>query len=203
MKLKKIICITGADGTGKSTLIKKLSKEFPDAYVATIWDLFSASENTSLFKSKTDIDNYICSLTPNSRTLFLMHALKFSVDKALSGNFDLIILDSYYYKYLSSELALGADKELVKNLIEIFPEPDLTVELSLSVEKASKRKEKYSRYECGLSKNATKENFLKFQKKINEKQFNLTDKKAIIINSELSSEEVFYKAKKLIYAKIR
>ena len=112
--MKKLIAVTGLDGTGKSTLLKHLKVAYPEAYFATIWDLFSASENTSLFQSRYAIDKYICALTPNSRLLFLMHALRFSTDRAIACDAKIVILDGYVYKYLASEIALGADEALAK-----------------------------------------------------------------------------------------
>ena len=200
--MNNIFCITGLDGTGKSTLIKKLGEEFPFAYISNIWDLFYASENTSLFKSKKEIDNYICSLTPDSRTLFLMHALKFSIDKAIDSKSKMIIADSYFYKYLASERALGANKELINSLKQIFPIPELIIELRLPAKIASERKSRFSRYECGLSKTPTISDFIMFQEKAKAEWGSICDNNTIVINSESGSEDVFLKVKQLINAKI-
>ena len=61
--MKKLIAITGNDGTGKSTLIAHLLNSHPEMREVSIWDPMSAG----LFESKSEIDNYLCQLTPNAR----------------------------------------------------------------------------------------------------------------------------------------
>ncbi len=162
---KKLICITGIDGSGKSTLIKGLLKHFGNFYLASIWDLMTSSAKGLPFKSKTDIDEFLCSLTPDSRLLFLSHCLKYSMDKAFESSMDNILIDSYYYKYFATEKALGASNQLINSLQVSFPEPSVVIELVLSVEMASQRKTKYSRYECGLHTEPNVSSFISFQHK--------------------------------------
>ena len=198
--MKKLIAITGLDGTGKSTLLKRLKEVYSEAYFATIWDLFAASENTSLFQSKEAIDKYICALTPNSRLLFLMHALRFSTDKALESEASVIILDGYLYKYLASELALGADRTLAKALYNSFPTPDLTIELKTNIATAADRKQKYSHYECGITNRKGREAFINFQNRMATEWQRWRPEKCTIINANTSPESVFKQAKSLIDA---
>lgn len=167
--MKKLICITGMDGIGKSTLISILANQFNSCYVANIWDLLDSPVKGLPFKSKKDLDNYICDLTPDSRFLFLAHALKYSTDKALSTKKEVILLDSYYYKYMATELALGAEVILVNKVVERFPKPHLVVELKLPMDEIIKRKTKFSRYECGLVENADLKSFVNFQEKVKGK----------------------------------
>jgi len=165
MKKKQIICITGIDGSGKSTLVKALNEYFPTVYVAEIWDLLRMPDSGLHFRSKQDIDNFLCTLTPDSRMLFLIHALKYSSDKAMQSDADLVILNAYYYKYITTELALGADKELALNLIKSFRVPNMVFQLNLEIEVAAKRKQKFSRYECGLVENPQINDFIQHQQK--------------------------------------
>lgn len=184
----KILCITGCDGTGKSTIIENLAKEIPNAYVAHIWDALQDSSG-KLFSSKEAVDDYLCGLTPNSRVLFLAHALKYSVDKGLKSNAQILIIDSYYYKYFASELTLGADKKLICNLIENFTKPDIIVKLELTPDIVLGRKEIFSRYECGLAEKPTKEAFYSFQKQvINQWEF-IKDENEIALNTTATIEE--------------
>jgi len=160
---KKTICITGIDGTGKSTLIKGILNHFKNFYHASIWDLMTSGAKGLPFKSKSEIDQFLCSLTPDSRLLFLAHCMKYSTDKALESQKDSILIDSYHYKYFATEKALGASESLIQSLEIEFPEPDIVIELLLPVEIASQRKSKYSRYECGLDINPGITSFIEFQ----------------------------------------
>jgi len=163
--MKKIICVTGMDGTGKSTLIQALSNRISNVYVAKIWDLLESPIASLPFKSKSEVDDFLCNLTPDSRLLFLAHAMKYSIDKALASEKENILIDSYYFKYFASELALGANEALVKSLIDSFPKPDIIIELYLSLKESAERKAKFSKYECGITSEATLENFIHFQEK--------------------------------------
>jgi dTMP kinase len=163
---RKLVCITGLDGTGKSTLIKGIAAKYKSHYVANIWDLMTKPVEGLPFKSKQEIDGFLCSLTPDSRLLFLGHAMKYAIDKAMLEKVDLIILDSYFYKYFATEKALGANSSLIAHLIEVFPKPDLVIQLTLPVEEASLRKKHFSRYECGLTRDCNKQNFVDFQSKV-------------------------------------
>ncbi len=191
--MKKLICITGKDGTGKSTQIDMLKKEYPHAFVSEIWDLLKSPQNKLMFNSKKDIDEYLCGLTPNSRMLFLMHALKFSVDRAMESDAGIVLLNAYHYKYLASEIALGADLELAKALANSFPKPDLIIELSLNSSVAAQRKQRFSKYECGANVNADKHSFISFQEKTTLKQSFFTTNNWQTITSDLQIEDTFIK----------
>lgn len=160
--MSRLICITGIDGAGKSTLVNNIEAKLSPVYIASVWDILNSA--TTLFSNKKDIDNYLCTLTADSRVLFLAHALKYSIDKALESGKEKILLNSYYYKYFAVELALGASEKLVLSLIKTFPQPDITIYLDISVEEAAERKKIISRYESGLIMYPEKDNFIAFQK---------------------------------------
>ncbi len=164
----KLICITGADGTGKSTLVRKIARKISSVYVAGIWDLLKNPVAGLPFKSKQEVDNFLCELTPDSRFLFMTHALKFATDKALKSDKDVILLNAYIYKYFASEKSLQADNQLIKSLSNHFPEPDIIFNLKLKPEISAERKNQFSRYECALSKNPNKPDFIKFQYQIHK-----------------------------------
>lgn len=159
---KRLICITGMDGTGKSTLVHALAERLAPCAISGIWDLVEEKTNL-LFSSKRDVDNYLCTLTPDSRLLFLGHALKYSIDKALSDPSPVVLINAYVYKYFAVEMALGANMQLTHALVNLFPTPDLVIRLTLSPQEAAKRKGKFSRYETGLSENPSAEQFIAFQ----------------------------------------
>lgn len=160
----KLICITGPDGCGKSTLVKGITALHPDLYIAGIWDMLHSGMEAVPFRSKQEVDSYLCSLTPNARLLFLAHAMRYAVDKALVQGKP-VLIDSYYYKYFVSELALGADVTLTESLAANFLKPDVVIQLRLDVYECANRKQNFSRYECGLAVNAERESFIAFQKK--------------------------------------
>jgi len=162
--MKKLLCITGSDGSGKTTLIDALCERMGTAVHSHIWKLLSKGQGLP-FRSKTDIDNFLCGLTPDSRLLFLAHALKYAVDTDLDSGADPVILNGYYYKYFASELALGASPALVQDLISSFPVPDKVFYLDYPLKDAAGRKPAFSRYECGLSVQPDMQSFLAFQEK--------------------------------------
>ncbi len=162
---KKLICITGMDGSGKTTLINLLASQIENVYVANIWDLLKNKETFLPFQSKAQIDRFLCALTPDSRLLFLAHALKFSIDKAFASNKTAILFDSYFYKYFATELTLGADNELIQSLILSFPQPDFVFDLELDLTESAKRKKNFSAYECGINA-PNEQNFVHFQQKV-------------------------------------
>jgi dTMP kinase len=163
---KRLVCITGMDGSGKSTLIQGVKEFLAPVYMVTIWDLLNDPVKGLPFKSKEEVDNFLCGLTSGSRLFFLAHAMKYAIDKALESEKTTILIDSYYYKYFASERVLGADDKLIKTLEPAFPQPDIVIELILPLNEVLNRKKLFSRYECGLSDNPGSESFIDFQKKV-------------------------------------
>ncbi len=196
--MAKIICITGIDGAGKDTLLELLSENLKSVTIVDIWDILDQTNENQLFKSKKDIDDYLCSLSPDSRLLFLAHALKFSIDKALLSTNKYILLNAYYYKYFATELSLGASPELVKQLSKQFPDPDITFYLDVDVSITAERKKRFSRYECGLVENPNKSSFINAQTKAKEEWSLFDSSKMITIDASKSPEQIFVEVLNLI-----
>jgi len=186
----KLICITGIDGSGKDTLINLLKDKLESVVVADIWDSFNDKNGTQLFSSKKEIDSYLCSLTPGSRLLFLSHALKYSIDKALLSDVDYILFNAYYYKYFANEISLGADLKLVDDLIKVFPKPDMIFKINIDVELAAKRKQKLSRYECGAKEKADMESFIDAQKRAEKEWSHFQIDNLINLDARKTPEEL-------------
>lgn len=191
--MMKIIAITGADGTGKSTLCRNLCAKFPNFKEVSIWDAMDGS----LFHTKKDIDTYLCTLSPNARLLFLSHAFTQALYLAKKSAADVLLLNGYYYKYFASEWALGADLGVINKLITTFPIPSLIIELVVDSDVSYTRKDKLSRYECGL-KTPSLENFEVFQKKVIA-AFQIFDRSGWqTISTQNSAENVFQESLKIM-----
>jgi len=160
-----LLCVTGIDGAGKSTVCDFLNSNLHDCHISNIWDLMELDHVTIPFKSKLEVDNFLCHLTPDSRLLFLAHAMQYSVDKAFASGKQFIVANSYYYKYFATELALGANPQLVASLMQAFPQPQLVIELVVPPQTIVIRKKHYSRYECGLATTPNQDTFIAFQNK--------------------------------------
>lgn len=195
--MKKLIAITGTDGTGKSTLIAHLLKNHANMREVSIWDPMSAG----LFESKDAIDRYLCSLNANARVQFLSHALTQALKSAMDSDSEVLLLNGYFYKYFASELALGADLDLVHSLIRSYKTPNLVIKLEANLSTTSKRKKRYSRYECGCQ-DPRVENFLSFQERVLPlwNTFNASDWG--IISAELAQEVILEQAEQLIETRL-
>jgi dTMP kinase len=195
-KKPTIICVTGPDGSGKSTLVEHLVHALPHAKEVTIWDALD-NKDAALFSSKKDVDTYLCILSPEARLLFMAHALRYAVDTALASGIETILLNAYYYKYFASEAAMGAHQDLIDTLAATFPTPDKTIFLSLSPEISASRKKYLSKYECGC-REATTENFIDFQKKADKEFETYIQPDWHILNAEDSPETLQEQALQII-----
>lgn len=161
------ICLTGGDGSGKSTQIAGLrdvliTREI-SVGVVSIWDAFADPEVGAQMpvKDPSDIYGYLRLLGPNSRPLFLFHALHLALERAQTRHPSVLLLDGYWYKYFAAEVAHGADPAALRDLVASFPEPDVTFHLSISAEEALLRKSRRSDYEGGFTTDPRE--FVRFQ----------------------------------------
>lgn len=173
MKEPQWICITGTDGAGKSSLIELLLKDqalFEGKKVkkVTIWDLFFLpKEEQHLFiSSKKAVDLYLKSLSPESRTFFLLHCFAQALEIARKEAVDIALVDSYWYKYLATEVAYDGNLEQRLRLTASFPKPNFIFSLNVSVQTASQRKEHYSAFESGFPEVVDASSFTSFQHQV-------------------------------------
>ncbi len=189
----KIVCISGADGTGKSSVIENICRDFPGARKMSIWDIMKDPliRDLAPFKTGQAVEMYEQALHPDARMLFLGHCLMQALQMAVQAGPDLIIADGYIYKYLASEVALGSDPVLAQNLLKAFPQPALMFRLQLDPRVAATRKTSYSLYECGFMASKSSEDFIHFQEHMLqawERYFKVENE--ILIQADQSQEEV-------------
>ncbi|GDX81326.1 hypothetical protein LBMAG42_31370 [Deltaproteobacteria bacterium] len=155
-----ILCVSGADGCGKTTLVAGLARALPGACVVTIWDLMADPAASPIFANKAQLQTFLGCLAPESRSLFLMSCLKAAMERAASP---VVLVDSYWYKYVANEIALGGEPARLQALVGFFTAPSLVLRVDLPPVLAAERKRGvYSPYECGL-RAPTTEHFVEFQ----------------------------------------
>lgn len=164
---KPIVCITGGDGSGKTTQIARLAAELGKAGVTvapiTIWDAFldPATSSKLPFAKPADVYGYLQLLEPVARTHFLYHSLHLALDLASQRRADVLLVNSHWYKYFATEAAYGGDLLVLRQLAAGFFDPDLTFYLRLTPEEALERKQRRTDYESGYG--TDDEAFLRLQ----------------------------------------
>ncbi len=149
-------CVTGADGAGKSTVISSLSERWRaqgrQVRVASIWDLIRLESKNFPLKPE-QIDSYLACLSSSSRSYFLLHCLSESFLRARDSNAEIVLFDSYWYKYIASELAREPESENDPRLQAALALaiPDRTVLLEVDAKAAQSRKTKLSGYESDFA----------------------------------------------------
>jgi thymidylate kinase len=167
----KLICVTGADGAGKTTQLLRLAERLENGRkqrvaVVTVWDLLLDPHTQDLiaFDEPKQVDRYLAILSSTARALFMFHCLHTALDLAYRKKPDVVLLNSYWYKYHATEVAHGGDATTLRRITSVFPTPDQTFFLRVTPEEASKRKAVLSGYETGFADPRTKEAFLAFQR---------------------------------------
>lgn len=170
MGTPKLICVTGPDGSGKTTQIAKLAERLErrgkrKVAGVTIWDLLlDPSVKTKVpFRSPAEVDAYLEVLHPTSRAMFLFHCFYQALELAKRRGPDVCLLNAYWYKYYATEVAHGGDPEVLRRLASVFPEPDLTFYLKVDPEEAFRRKARLSGYESGFPRERNRAAFVEFQ----------------------------------------
>ncbi|WP_216906857.1 aminotransferase class III-fold pyridoxal phosphate-dependent enzyme [Nocardia noduli] len=168
---KRLICIAGADGSGKTTQVARIAAEFEaqgqSVAAVTIWDAFLDPKVSSKlpWRNPSEIYGYLKILSPLSRAHFLFHAMQLSFDLASARGVDIMLANAYWYKYYATEVAHGGDPTVLRQLTAGFPEPDRTFYLTLSPQDALGRKQLRSDYESGYGDEKA---FLDFQQQSHE-----------------------------------
>ena len=149
-----VIVVTGPDGSGKSTLCARLREELGSAASpnkvaqVSVWDAMAAS---GLFADRRAVGAYLDDLDGPPRTLFIFHALSRSIDLALRGGAEVLVVEGYWYKYAVTEIAYGVEERFVEAAASAFPRPALTIRLDVGVEESWDRKGEATAYERGAA----------------------------------------------------
>lgn len=198
-----MIVITGADGSGKTTLCDSLYNELQKrgarVGLVTIWDVLDKNLFLSNVK-KEEIDLYLKKCSNTSRSLFLMHSLAQALDHAKNQKPDLLIINSYWYKYFISELLHGADKSWLQNLVSCFENPDLVINLNINPELSLQRKSVISSYESGHAKDRAA-GYMTFQTKAQSHWNTLKDDTWVELSSMDSKDELLRKSLDLLMSR--
>jgi thymidylate kinase len=164
-----IVCVTGPDGSGKSTqvdaLAERLRRDGRSVASSTIWDamLDPALAGRAPFDRPAQADAYLELLDSTSRMYFLCHALQESLVRARARGAEVILLNAYWYKYYAVEVAHGGDAPALRAICGVLPEPDVTFYLRVSPSSAARRKQRFTGYETGFAPARTAAAFESFQ----------------------------------------
>lgn len=163
-----LVCVAGADASGKSTQIDALTAALTaagiDTVAAGIWDALADPVLGARlpFADRAAALAYLAALGPKSRAHFLFHALHASLDLALARAPRVVLLNAYWYKYFATEVAHGGDPATLRAATAGFPPPALTFHLRVTPETALARRTTRSDYESGYGDAAR---FLEFQRR--------------------------------------
>ncbi|MEQ1876742.1 MAG: hypothetical protein ABL958_08850, partial [Bdellovibrionia bacterium] len=168
---KYTVVLTGPDGAGKSRVSSELVQTFnangAGAVLCSIWD---AQNESSFFQNRAEVQKYLAQIPSLSRLLFLAHAFSVSFEKAQETaareQKDLIVVDSYIYKYLVTEMTFGMPRDKALTVGRLFPKPDIVFYLNAKASLAAERKDgNFSNYETGPSGPTNSEAFKTVQEK--------------------------------------
>ncbi len=197
--MKKLIVITGSDGSGKDTQIQLLRQHYEAQGIGvfilkpqSLWKkLLSIGQRSEaldpLGNQQITLDDFISDLSRETRLLLILASLNQELfDANVPGEKSIFIVNSYWFKYLAMELTMGpgAFKFDWSSLLSAlnFPEPSVVFHLVAPPEVRAKRKEKITRYECGF-RPATFENFLEFQRRLDEEIKGILPVNTVWLNS--------------------
>lgn len=193
------VCLVGIDACGKTTQAQRLAAwsdqrgQLGPSRVCGVWDVLSDPDlnSTGWIGDPTHLRDYLVQLHPDSRSLFLFHALFESYVRAIRSGDRVLFLSGYWYKYWVTECLLGAHEPLLEPIVRLFEEPDVTLFLDLDPAEAATRREAFSRYECG-GEDPSPEAFVAFQERCRAKLLGLQGPREWVhIDAHGSEDEVF------------
>jgi thymidylate kinase len=172
---RAFFCLTGPDGCGKSTHVRRLSawlqnEQHQKTGVFSVWEIAKNPRYHShaFISDRRAVNQYLGLLHGGSRALFVFHGLYESYSLAMSEEPAALLADGHWHKYAFTEHLHGEDLEWLKNIAGGFPQPRVTIFLDISPEIAWDRKQgAVTAYECGFA-SPTREHFLEFQTRLRD-----------------------------------
>ncbi len=171
-----LITISGSDGSGKSTLTKRLYEHTRaqgiESHLVDRWDILDHKKipatrfvDPDLTQMRTCVEE----MPLKARFRFLTWAMAISLETANQrvGENDLLLFDSYWYKHAAVEIAYGGDKQEIENLVSTMPKSDQVVFLHVPPEVTLSRiRNQLVPYECGMDKSCSDNSFITHQQKV-------------------------------------
>ncbi len=195
---KKVICITGIDGCGKTTQIRRLAKwleesGFPPPPVLSVWEIAKNPryQNHPFISDRKAVHQYLSQLHGGARALFVFHALLESLALTEGSAGNITLADGFWHKYAFTEHLHGEDIKWLSQVAGRFPRPVLSILLDIEPQAAWKRKPAVTAYECGFQK-PSEEDFIVFQTKLRLLFLEISRAESWeSVNGERGEEEVF------------
>ena len=199
-----LITIEGIDGSGKSTLIEKLSEKLPKSLITREP---RGTELGKMVHELTDKQVINGKIITNTWTYWFLYAAAQSehvnnIIKPSLNKGQTVISDRYIDSMFVYQSKLGIEKisGILEQSIET-PLPNITFVLDIEVEKAQKRLQKRT------NKNTNWDNLsLEFHQKIREGYLGLKEhfpNRIHIINADRDEKEIFEEVWKIIEKKLR
>lgn len=192
-----IICFMGIDGSGKTTLAKKLQTQLlkKNLFIKYIHlDSIFVSNILNFYKKFSNKDMIISSSKNNNRekrsfkglfwcTMLLLDNILFYLLNLLKFNDNnIIISDRYFYDSILSCFHInGINKRLIQLYLNIFPKPGLIFFLDINPKIAFERKKEGTLERLIFNRNC----YLKFSS-----IFNHDRTKIIILNSNMNIKDL-------------
>ena len=182
LKLPHLVVIEGVDGVGKTTLAKKIEREFGYRYIYPVPDPFKSIRQQVEELGDVEVRFWYYLASNMALQQVLQHML--TEDKK-------VVLDRYIYSTMASHQAMGATVDCVDLQKVPYVVPDLAILLTCSPEVRNERI---------LSRGIEKKEYVQREGPILDetehliKRYNLLE----INTTNLTEEQVFAEAKKLI-----
>lgn len=194
------IAITGCDGCGKSTQLREIMRWLENAGFSVLvddkWSVLDRRASPEGRFLRQDLDTLrtcIAEMQGSARLLFLFWLLASSYQKTQS-HAGAVLHDGYWAKHASAELVHGAPESLVRELVELFPIPHLTILLDAPPEVTYERKirsRSLTAYECGCDLSLARESFLSHQARVRENLLIMArEREWSIIDASVPADEV-------------